>query len=199
MIRRPPRSTPTDTLFPYTTLFRSRFELAYQPIVAVAGGEEAQYQTLLRLRDADGIMHTAAEILPAAEAAGVLHESDRHVLELAIAILDQRVGENRPVRLFVGQSARTLTRDGYAATLLGMLQGTRMDGPSLVIDVRQDEALVHAVALQEFCSAMVPAGVQLCLSQYSAGPEADALLAQMPLGFMRLAARYPSQDRKSVG
>src|SRR3546814_4786722 len=25
MIRRPPRSTPTDTLFPYTTLFRSRF------------------------------------------------------------------------------------------------------------------------------------------------------------------------------
>src|SRR3546814_3990988 len=25
MIRRPPRSTPTDTLFPYTTLFRSQF------------------------------------------------------------------------------------------------------------------------------------------------------------------------------
>src|SRR3546814_12150628 len=29
MIRRPPRSTRTDTLFPYTTLFRSRF--ASQP------------------------------------------------------------------------------------------------------------------------------------------------------------------------
>src|SRR3546814_1803893 len=27
MIRRPPRSTRTDTLFPYTTLFRSRFKL----------------------------------------------------------------------------------------------------------------------------------------------------------------------------
>src|SRR3546814_11397537 len=27
MIRRPPRSTRTDTLFPYTTLFRSRAEL----------------------------------------------------------------------------------------------------------------------------------------------------------------------------
>src|SRR3546814_4224629 len=27
MIRRPPRSTRTDTLFPYTTLFRSRFQL----------------------------------------------------------------------------------------------------------------------------------------------------------------------------
>src|SRR3546814_18790409 len=28
MIRRPPRSTPTDTLFPYTTLFRSAEPLA---------------------------------------------------------------------------------------------------------------------------------------------------------------------------
>src|SRR3546814_1493193 len=28
MIRRPPRSTRTDTLFPYTTLFRSRFPQA---------------------------------------------------------------------------------------------------------------------------------------------------------------------------
>src|SRR3546814_12494749 len=29
MIRRPPRSTRTDTLFPYTTLFRSRFGKAW--------------------------------------------------------------------------------------------------------------------------------------------------------------------------
>src|SRR3546814_13429565 len=29
MIRRPPRSTRTDTLFPYTTLFRSHFQLGH--------------------------------------------------------------------------------------------------------------------------------------------------------------------------
>src|SRR3546814_3001369 len=33
MIRRPPRSTRTDTLFPYTTLFRSQIEL-YDGLVA---------------------------------------------------------------------------------------------------------------------------------------------------------------------
>src|SRR3546814_17514649 len=36
MIRRPPRSTRTDTLFPYTTLFRS---LATANVVRLAGGE----------------------------------------------------------------------------------------------------------------------------------------------------------------
>src|SRR3546814_18635222 len=32
MIRRPPRSTRTDTLFPYTTLFRSRVSQSSRPI-----------------------------------------------------------------------------------------------------------------------------------------------------------------------
>src|SRR3546814_2132986 len=32
MIRRPPRSTRTDTLFPYTTLFRSSFKNGGQPV-----------------------------------------------------------------------------------------------------------------------------------------------------------------------
>src|SRR3546814_3308322 len=32
MIRRPPRSTRTDTLFPYTTLFRSRYGQTPEPV-----------------------------------------------------------------------------------------------------------------------------------------------------------------------
>src|SRR3546814_10630821 len=36
MIRRPPRSTRTDTLFPYTTLFRSRGYLPHVEDVAAA-------------------------------------------------------------------------------------------------------------------------------------------------------------------
>src|SRR3546814_6632976 len=46
MIRRPPRSTRTDTLFPYTTLFRSGFGgifslLRHGPKAASGGGEFA--------------------------------------------------------------------------------------------------------------------------------------------------------------
>src|SRR3546814_20500873 len=44
MIRRPPRSTRTDTLFPYTTLFRSNVKLATLgvPLEAVRQALEAQ-------------------------------------------------------------------------------------------------------------------------------------------------------------
>src|SRR3546814_19683179 len=37
MIRRPPRSTRTDTLFPYTTLFRSKRRRSAQYLDAVGG------------------------------------------------------------------------------------------------------------------------------------------------------------------
>src|SRR3546814_16390984 len=38
MLRRPPRSTRTDTLFPYTTLFRSRQEEVKRAHIARRGG-----------------------------------------------------------------------------------------------------------------------------------------------------------------
>src|SRR3546814_20001423 len=41
MIRRPPRSTRTDTLFPYTTLFRSDGDTAADPAGAVDGDRRA--------------------------------------------------------------------------------------------------------------------------------------------------------------
>src|SRR3546814_2653660 len=39
MIRRPPRSTRTDTLFPYTTLFRSNFRSKLAPGAITADGK----------------------------------------------------------------------------------------------------------------------------------------------------------------
>ncbi|KLI99418.1 EAL domain-containing protein [Luteimonas sp. FCS-9] len=174
-------------------LDEGRIELAFQPIVSVAGGDEPQYQTLLRLRGRDGELHSAARILPAAELAGLLLDIDRRVLELAVATLAERTQRGGAMRLFVSQSSRSLVHPGYADWLLQRLDEAGVPGAALVIDVRQDDALIHALSLQEFCARMVPAGVQLCLGQYSDGEEANALLAQLPLGFVRLSGRYSRQ------
>src|SRR3546814_3409128 len=56
MLRRPPGSTRTDTLFPYTTLFRSRLELAGLVTEAIDGNRDRAArrrnvrQQMLRLR-----------------------------------------------------------------------------------------------------------------------------------------------------
>src|SRR3546814_7085627 len=55
MIRRPPRSTRTDTLFPYTTLFRSRGELTQ--LVADHRLGDVHRDVLAAVVHGDGVAH----------------------------------------------------------------------------------------------------------------------------------------------
>src|SRR3546814_14584303 len=68
MKRRPPRSTRTDTLFPYTTLFRSANAMAdFGADTITIGGESSGAHlavvTLLRLRDRHGVALSGANLI----------------------------------------------------------------------------------------------------------------------------------------
>src|SRR3546814_16885097 len=60
MIRRPPRSTRTDTLFPYTTLFRSRARGRFVECAAIADPDR-EAELLARLHPRDH-RHLAARV-----------------------------------------------------------------------------------------------------------------------------------------
>src|SRR3546814_6750452 len=76
MIRRPPRSTRTDTLFPYTTLFRSRPELSLRvprarpqapgnrQVPGTAGRLRPGARTALRRATSDSTLDTPLRKLP---------------------------------------------------------------------------------------------------------------------------------------
>lgn len=172
------------------SLLDADLELAYQPIVSVAGNTLAQYQVFLRMRQADGTLVPAAQAVPAAEMAGRIVELDRQVMERVLDLLSQSQSEGRLLRLFVSQSPRSLARETFADWLLQDLVARGIEGTSLIIDLRLDDALIHSVTLRQFCNRLMTAGVQFCLSQFEPGREAEALLTQLPLGYLRVASRY---------
>lgn len=177
---------------PSISLEDGQFELAYQPIVAVAGSDQAQYQVLLRMRQPDGSLLPASQVIPAAESAGGIAQIDHWVLEHALYVLAERQTEGPSLRLFVSQSPRSLARESHAQWLLDALRARGIEGTSLVIDLRLADALIHTVTLRQFCQQLMPAGVQFCLSQFEPGTEADAMLTQLPLGFVRVSSKYAS-------
>src|SRR3546814_14036918 len=86
MIRRPPRSTRTDTLFPYTTLFRSTLDALYEREVArqratdeggassadefaTAAGEAIRETPDLMIVDDAGNVRPAGEVMAELQAA----------------------------------------------------------------------------------------------------------------------------------
>src|SRR3546814_11069293 len=69
MIRRPPRSTRTDTLFPYTTLFRPRRTRALRPHAVLGPGRHADHRA--------GHRHRPRRVQPGQAALPPHHHHDR--------------------------------------------------------------------------------------------------------------------------
>lgn len=167
--------------------------LAYQPVVAVAGNEQPQFQVLLRLRDRHGALRNAAELVPLAARAGLVPTVDRAVLLQVLDVLRSRHETGRPLRLFVTQAVETLLEDGYIAWLGERLGNAGVQPGSLVLELRLEDALVHQALLREPCRIAAQAGVALCLSHYRHGQEAALLAGELPLAFLKLSAIHARQ------
>ena len=170
-----------------------RLHLTFQPIVAVDGTEEPQFQVLVRLLGEDDTPIRARDFLPAVHAAGLVRDLDRWVMWRALAALEARRAAGQKVRLFVSQSSRTLAEEGAAAGLAQKLADAGVDGRAVVIDLRLEDALVHTLLLRQACDALSGSGVQFCLSQFRQSEDADALLQRLPLSYVRLDADFAHQ------
>src|SRR3546814_5145291 len=85
MIRRPPRSTRTDTLFPYTTLFRSADSAAGQPSAVGRAANRNQFVTeVFRLRsiDAASALETLRPLVSKDGSVTANRRSEEHTSEL---------------------------------------------------------------------------------------------------------------------
>ena len=171
---------------------RNSLELLYQPVVAVAGSDDSQYQVLLRLRDANGKLLPAAEVVPLAERGDFITDIDRWVMQAAMKLIGDRRAEGKSLRLFVTQSPLTLADPGQATWLKAELAAHDVPGTSLVVELRMEDAAIHAGTIRTFCDAMVADGLQFCLSQFESSDSTDRLFDELPLGFVKLARKYTS-------
>lgn len=166
------------------------FEFAFQPIVAVQGGDEALFQCLLRLRQVSGEALAAANFVPFAERRGLAAPVDQWAAAAAIRLIAERNAAGRPVRLFLTQSPVSLASADYERWLESQLQAQPLPQESLVIELRLEQAAIHAETISEFCGVLVRRGIGFCLSQFEAGSDAYSLLDRLPLSYLKLGPRY---------
>src|SRR3546814_1313164 len=102
MIRRPPRSTRTDTLFPYTTLFRSRRAIALRDGRNPIGVPYPAVFAIYSLRD----LGTGKRLVRVAPAARSSIRSEEHTSELqslmrisyAVFCLKKKITDTHPIQ-----------------------------------------------------------------------------------------------------
>src|SRR3546814_10700992 len=82
MIRRPPRSTRTDPLFPYTTLFRSMFEASVVVVLLVAIGVAVALAVVLSMLAGRWLSRPLRDVSAAARRIARGERSEEHTSEL---------------------------------------------------------------------------------------------------------------------
>src|SRR3546814_16183432 len=100
MIRRPPRSTRTDSLFPYTTLFRALTTFSDHPPMLIG-----QFDDVLKLWRTSGQAHDFVDIMDAGIACGdrrIASEGARKILsnsDLFQERIVERASDRKSTRL----------------------------------------------------------------------------------------------------
>lgn len=195
---KPPVVTPAATVETDTGLVerlraaldRDDLQLLFQPIVPLHGEAQEQFQVLLRLRGSDGTLHTAAELIPAAERGGLIGAIDRWVLERCVALIAQRVQAGHATRLFISQSLHSV-RNAWAATHVERLLGEyRIAGQTISLELRADEADLALADVARYANAVKALGSGFVLSGFEAGTTGERLLAALPFDTVRLSARH---------
>lgn len=166
------------------------FQLLFQPIVALQGDSDEQFQALLRLRGPDGKLYTASEILPLAEREGLSAEVDRWVLSRCLLVMGERSRQMRPVRLFVSQSIEAALDESRPAWLKQLLETRRLSGQQLILEFKLQEVSAHLNDFTAFAAAMAELGASISIAMFDAKENSLQLLDRFPVAHVKLAPRY---------
>lgn len=177
-----------------TALDTHGLELTFQPIMSLRGDDDEQFQALLRLRDADGQLHAAAELVPAATHAGLIGAIDRWVLQSCVERIMQRSRSGRAPRLFLSHSIDSLRDAEAPAWLRALLARCQVAGDALVLDLRIDDAVAMAADTRRHVDAMKALGVHIALSGVRPGERSRHMLEALDANFAKLDPQCHDDD-----
>ncbi|HNB28076.1 MAG TPA: diguanylate cyclase, partial [Alphaproteobacteria bacterium] len=127
-----------------------RLVFVYQPIVKADSFEVIKYECLLRLRDEQGKIMSAAEFIPVVEELGMTRFMDRHVLDMAVA--DLRA--DPALQLSMNISGLTATDQAWLRALNSAIKATPEVAPRLVVEITETAALHDIEETARFVNAV---------------------------------------------
>ncbi|HEY0231666.1 MAG TPA: EAL domain-containing protein [Dokdonella sp.] len=174
------------------------FQLVFQPIVSLHGEEEEQFQALLRLHGSDQRVHTAAEVIPAAERAGLIGAVDRWVLQHCVELIAARPPGGQAPRLFASLSLASV-RDADSVRWLGdLLVRRKASADALSLELRLLDAATDEAAVERWADAVHALGASVTLAGVESGPRAERLLRMPSISYLKVAPRYLRFDDEAI-
>ena len=149
------------------------FDLHFQPVFAVGDRRITGFETVLRLSLPDGELLDPAEVLPVAEATGLIAPLGERILDRAVTAA---AGWPKEIDLSVNLSPVQFRDGGLTEMVLGVLQFHGVAAERLTLNVTERIGSEGGELVDETFAALREAGIDIAIDDFGGG---DASLAPL--------------------
>jgi diguanylate cyclase (GGDEF)-like protein len=173
---------------------RGELALLYQPKIALASGEIAGFEGLVRWREPELGTLSPAEFVPIAEEFGLIGElGDWVVREACRQIVAWRSEGLGDVPIAVNLSPQQFRREGVAARIAQILRETGASPALLGIEVTESVLLEDADCAIRELNALRALGCELALDDFGTGFSSLSVLRKLPVQIVKIDREFISE------
>ena len=145
----------------------NRVDLYLQPILTLPQRKVRYYESMTRLRLADGTLILPADFIKHAEKAGLMPKVDNLMLFLCVKVLRRLLVKNREIGLFCNISMSTLNDPEFFPQFSQFMEANRALASSLMLELPQDAWRSMGPMEHESLSAFAERGFRFSMDQVS--------------------------------
>jgi diguanylate cyclase (GGDEF)-like protein/PAS domain S-box-containing protein len=164
-----------------------QFEVVYQPTVDLGSGRVTGAEALLRWRHPRDGLVLPAQLIPMAEASGLMVPIGRWVL--AEACRQAREWETQfgtPRSIAVNISARELEDETFADTVARALEASKLAPSRLVLELTERHVTAAQATMVERLSEVKRIGVRIALDDFGTADASLSYLRQLPIDILKI-------------
>ena len=166
------------------------FELAFQPIAALIDGEVHHFETLVRMRDADGGSLMPGNFIPTAEQFGLIGAVDRCILSKALRYLASLPPEFATTGISINLSGMSVGDDEVLALIETELQETGIDPKRVTFEVTETAACEQLAKAAEFIARIRALGCCISLDDFGVGFSSFSYLKNLHVDTLKIDGSF---------
>ena len=176
-----------------TALNERRIVMAFEPVVQAGSRDIAFYECLVRMRQADGQLLLAPDIVPTAEKLGLIRLVDHRVLELVVAELSEQPG----VQLSLNISPDTTMDPDWWSSIESMMRANLGVAERLIVEITETVAIQDLDDVRGFVTRVKNFGGRIAIDDFGAGYTSFRNLRKLGVDIVKIDGAFVQNIARS--
>jgi diguanylate cyclase (GGDEF)-like protein len=177
-----------------TALNERRVVMAFEPVVRAGSRDAAFYECLVRMRQEDGQLLLAPDIVPVAEKLGLIRLVDHRVLELVVAEL----AASPNIQLSLNISPGTTMDPDWWASVESMMRANPGAAERLIVEITETVAIQDLDDVRGFVTRVKDFGGRIAIDDFGAGYTSFRNLRKLGVDIVKIDGAFVQNLARSA-